>query len=170
MLRTCNESVNSCKGGIFCVFLTPYQRYLCRHCEVSHIETTIPPYMVSTKIRPRFDLVMTAWSKAGRKSILRILAALRPMDAPERRSDGFPAAARRMPRHARTGLRDLSHAVFRRVMVSLSENVREYSFFTPPNISSGRLANPTPIRVSALAPATGLEPVTVRLTVGCSAN
>lgn len=42
MLRTCNESVNSCKGGIFCVFLAPHQRYLCRLCGVSHSETTIP--------------------------------------------------------------------------------------------------------------------------------
>ena len=46
MLRTCNESVNSCKGGIFCVFLAPHQRYLCRLCGVSHSETTIPPYWV----------------------------------------------------------------------------------------------------------------------------
>ena len=53
MLRTCNESVNSCKGGIFCVFLTPYQRYLCRHCEVSHSETTIPPHWVSDS-EPRY--------------------------------------------------------------------------------------------------------------------
>lgn len=46
MLRTCNESVNSCKGGIFCVFSAPCQRYLCRLREVSHSETTIPPYWV----------------------------------------------------------------------------------------------------------------------------
>lgn len=46
MLRTCNESVNSCKGGIFCVFSAPCQRYLCRLCGVSHSETTIPPYWV----------------------------------------------------------------------------------------------------------------------------
>lgn len=34
------------KGVCFCVFSTPCQRYLCRVREVSHSETTIPPYWV----------------------------------------------------------------------------------------------------------------------------
>ena len=139
MLRTCNESVNLCKGGIFCVFLAPCLRYLCRHCEVPYIETTIPPYMDSTVIRPRYDRMVESRSKGRSRRLSPHPPPWTPLNAA---LTGFRTSPGRLPRHARTGLRSPSDAVSRRVTVSLSENIRERPFFDSPECFSETTCEP----------------------------
>ncbi len=64
-------------------FCTPYQRYLCRHCEVSHSETTIPP---SLGFGQRTEIFVRLHARDGLATEKRIMRMFPMVGVPVRTS------------------------------------------------------------------------------------